>query len=103
MNPVNFPSVQQAISSSNGSINSSSATTYEPSNSFASVLKDSINSVNDSQVQADAMTEKLATGQNVDLSQVMIAQQQANITLQAAIETRNKVIDAYQEMMRMQV
>jgi flagellar hook-basal body complex protein FliE len=33
----------------------------------------------------------------------MIAQQKANITLQTAVEVRNKVIDAYQEMMRMQV
>ncbi|PWU00926.1 MAG: flagellar hook-basal body complex protein FliE, partial [Bacteroidetes bacterium] len=49
------------------------------------------------------MTNKLINGDNVDLSQVMIAQQKANITLQAAVEVRNKVIDAYQEMMRMQV
>lgn len=49
------------------------------------------------------MTEKLARGENVDLHQVMIASQKANITLQATIEIRNKVIEAYQEIMRMQV
>ncbi|MDP4083031.1 MAG: flagellar hook-basal body complex protein FliE [Bacillota bacterium] len=103
MNTINFPSVQQVFASGNGGTNNSSATSFESQKSFASVLKDSINSVNDSQVEADSMTDKLAKGENVDLHQVMIAQQKANITLQAAIEIRNKVIDAYQEMMRMQV
>jgi flagellar hook-basal body complex protein FliE len=102
MTTITFPSVQQVFASGSQSTNRST-TPFEAQKSFASVLKDSINQVNQSQLEADTMTEKLAQGQNVDLHQVMIAQQKANITLQATMEIRNKVIDAYQEMMRMQV
>lgn len=99
---VSFPTVQQIFSPTN--TNTVKATTsFESQKSFASVLKDSIEQLNQTQVEADQMTNKLINGDNVDLSQVMIAQQKANITLQAAVEVRNKVIDAYQEMMRMQV
>ena len=102
MNTITLPSVQQVFASGSQSTNKTT-TPFDAQNSFASVLKDSINQVNQSQLEADTMTEKLAQGQNVDLHQVMIAQQKANITLQATMEIRNKVIDAYQEMMRMQV
>jgi flagellar hook-basal body complex protein FliE len=99
---VSLPSVQQIFTTNN--TNTTKPTTpFETQNSFASVLKDSIAKLNQSQVDADNMTNKLINGDNVDLSQVMIAQQKANVTLQAAVEVRNKVIDAYQEMMRMQV
>jgi flagellar hook-basal body complex protein FliE len=103
MNPITFPSVQQAFASNSKSISNPSTTSFDTQKSFASVLKDSINQVNKSQLEADSMTEKLAQGENVDLHQVMITQQKANITLQATLEVRNKVIEAYQEMMRMQV
>lgn len=49
------------------------------------------------------LTNKLARGENVDLSQVMIASQKASITMQATLEIRNKAVEAYQEMMRMSV
>jgi flagellar hook-basal body complex protein FliE len=99
---VSFPSVQQILTTNNSNI-SNSTTSFEPKKSFASVLKESIEQVNNSQNEADNMTTKLINGENVDLHQVMIAQQKANITLQATLEVRNKVIEAYQEMMRMQV
>ena len=78
-------------------------TPYEAHKSFASVLKNSIEEVNKLQNESDKMTEKLVKGENVDLHQVMIASQKASITLQATLEIRNKVIEAYQETMRMQV
>jgi flagellar hook-basal body complex protein FliE len=99
---ISFPSVQQLYTPNN--INTTKPVTpFETQKGFASVLRDSIDQLNSSQVEADKMTTKLINGDNVDLSQVMIAQQKANITLQAAVEVRNKVIEAYQEMMRMQV
>jgi flagellar hook-basal body complex protein FliE len=78
-------------------------TPYEAQQSFASVFKESIKKVNEAQVTSDKLTEKLAKGENVDLHQVMIASQKASITMQAALEVRNKVVEAYQEMMRMNV
>ncbi|MED3573420.1 flagellar hook-basal body complex protein FliE [Cytobacillus praedii] len=75
----------------------------EVQKSFASVLKESINKVNELQIQSDKATEKLVNGENIDLHQVMIASQKASITMSATLEIRNKVIEAYQETMRMQV
>ncbi|MCC3357477.1 flagellar hook-basal body complex protein FliE [Bacillus sp. REN16] len=70
---------------------------------FSHFLKDAINNVNESQKNSDIMTEKLIKGENVDLHQVMIASQKASVSLQATLQIRNKVIEAYQEIMRMQV
>ncbi|MFB9987638.1 flagellar hook-basal body complex protein FliE [Bacillus benzoevorans] len=71
--------------------------------SFSSFLKDSIEKVNQTQIESDKLTEKLISGQEVDLHQVMIAAQKASITTQLTLEIRNKAVEAYQEMMRMQV
>ncbi|WP_338452045.1 flagellar hook-basal body complex protein FliE [Niallia oryzisoli] len=75
----------------------------ETQKSFSSFLKDSIEKVNQAQIESDKLTEKLAKGQDVDLHQVMIASQKASISLQLTLEIRNKAVEAYQEMMRMQV
>ncbi|MDA1475544.1 flagellar hook-basal body complex protein FliE [Bacillus changyiensis] len=71
--------------------------------SFSNMLKNSINALNHSQNQSDKLTNALALGQNVNLDEVMIAAQKANVSLTAAIEFRNKAVEAYQEIMRMQV
>lgn len=71
--------------------------------SFADALKQSINEINKAQIESDKMTEALATGKNVELHDVMITAQKSSITLLTAVEVRNKAIEAYQEMMRMQV
>ena len=71
--------------------------------SFSQTLKQAIEQVNQSQVKSDNMTEALATGKNVELHDVMITAQKASVTMSLAIEVRNKAIEAYQEMMRMQV
>jgi flagellar hook-basal body complex protein FliE len=67
------------------------------------MLKDAIQSVNDSQVASDNMTTKLINGDNVELHDVMITSQKASITLNTALQVRNKVVEAYQEIMRMTV
>lgn len=79
------------------------ATVNETTQSFSSFLKQSINQLNESQTASDTATEKLVKGEPIDLHQVMIASQKASIMLQAAIEVRNKAVEAYQETMRMQV
>jgi flagellar hook-basal body complex protein FliE len=71
--------------------------------SFGETLKQAIEQVNQSQIKSDNMTEALATGKNVELHDVMITAQKASVTMSLAIEVRNKAIEAYQEMMRMQV
>lgn len=85
------------------------ATNSQPINSsqvqqqFADTLKDAIAKVNDQQIQSDVATNKLINGENIELHEVMIASQKASVTLNTTIEIRNKVVEAYQEIMRMSV
>ena len=103
MNTLGINSVSAMVRPFETNKSTSTHTPYEAQKSFTSVLKQSIENLNQTQLQSDIMTEKLARGENVDLHQVMITSQKASITMQATLEVRNKVIEAYQEMMRMQV
>lgn len=76
-------------------------TPHEVQQKFSQVLNDAIQKVNEAQVQSDIATEKLISGQAENLHDVMIAAEKAAITLQLTLEIRNKVIEAYQEVMRM--
>ncbi|RXI98011.1 flagellar hook-basal body complex protein FliE [Anaerobacillus alkaliphilus] len=78
-------------------------TPAEAQNSFKVALSDALNNVNKAQHASALATEKLARGENIDLHQVMITAQKSSISLQATIEVRNKIVEAYQEVMRMQV
>ncbi|MFD1037991.1 flagellar hook-basal body complex protein FliE [Virgibacillus byunsanensis] len=71
--------------------------------SFANTLKSAIENVNDAQKASDKKTEALANGQIDDLHDVMITAQKASITLETTVQVQSKVIDAYNEIMRMQV
>lgn len=98
---INFSNVSSTLPLTNTT--TSNKTTEESQQSFANFLKDSINSVNQAQIESDEMTTKLATGQDVDLAQVMISSQKASVMMSATLEFRNKAVEAYQEMMRMSV
>jgi flagellar hook-basal body complex protein FliE len=72
--------------------------------SFSDALKASLDQVNNMQLQSDKMGQDFAMGNdNVSLSDVMIAGQKANISFQATVQVRNKLVSAYQDMMNMQV
>lgn len=70
---------------------------------FSDVLKSSIEKLNNAQLSSDQKTEALAMGQVDDLHEVMIAAQKASITLETTVQLQKKVLDAYNEIMRMQV
>ncbi len=78
-------------------------TPSEAHSNFADSLKKAVGSLNHSQVEANKKTEALARGEVNDLHDVMVTAQKASITMQTAVEMQSKVIDAYKEMMRMQV
>jgi len=70
---------------------------------FSQTLKTAIDKVNDAEIASDMKTEALATGNINDLHDVMITAQKASITLETSVQVQRKVIDAYNEIMRMQV
>ena len=70
---------------------------------FGQMLQDAIKQVNNDQVASEQMTNKLVTGDVQDVHEVMLAAQKASLSLNLTVEVRNKVIESYQEIMRMQM
>ena len=62
-----------------------------------------VSKVNDMQTQSDQAIQGLATGENKNLHEVMISMEKASISFQFLSQVRNKAVEAYQEVMRMQV
>ncbi len=70
---------------------------------FGEYLTDALKETNNLQNRAKDMNIALAAGQVDDISQVVLATEKANIALQLTMQVRNKAVEAYQEIMRMQV
>ncbi|HYG33585.1 MAG TPA: flagellar hook-basal body complex protein FliE [Clostridia bacterium] len=73
------------------------------SDSFSNLLGDMVQEVNAKQVAAGDAVGGLLTGQNVSLHQAMIAMEEASVSFQLMVEVRNKLLESYQELMRMQI
>jgi flagellar hook-basal body complex protein FliE len=70
--------------------------------SFANVLKQGLERVNESQFQASNLATRFERGDpGVELSQVMIESQKASVALRATVEVRNRLVNAYQDIMNM--
>ena len=82
-----------------------SNTTEQKTNgtSFSNVLSDAIIKVNDSEVNANNKIESLIKGEDVEMHEVMLAMQESVLSLQALIEVRNKTVEAYQEISKLQL
>ena len=77
--------------------------TEKDSESFSTVLNKFVDDVNSLQNNADKSIEKLAAGEITDVHQVMIVVEEANTAMEFMLEIRNKIVEAYQEIMRMPV
>lgn len=73
------------------------------SDEFASRLDSAIQSVSQSQNTADVHLGRMASGESVDIHTTMIALAEADIQLRTMVSVRDKVVDAYQQIMAMQV
>jgi flagellar hook-basal body complex protein FliE len=71
--------------------------------SFGETLKDAISTVNELQKQSDQEIQKLMTGESEDIHTTIIAMQKADLSFQMMMQVRNKIVQAYQEIMRMQM
>ena len=75
----------------------------EKGKGFGELLQDAIHKVNELQREADDQINRLATGQEKDIQKTMIALEKADLSFQLMMRVRNKLISAYEEIMRMQV
>lgn len=71
--------------------------------SFAAYLKEALTKVSDLEKESTALTEAFAAGTTDNIHQVLIAAEKAEIALQFTMQIRNKILDAYSEIMSMQI
>jgi flagellar hook-basal body complex protein FliE len=75
----------------------------ENGTNFSDVLRTSVDQVNTQQVQADQSIDNLIAGRSKNIHETMLAVERADSSLKLMMQVRNKVLDAYKEIMRMQV
>ncbi len=71
--------------------------------SFSDVLKQSMDQVNIDQHEADTVIKELVSGRSKNIHETMLTIERADTSLKLMMQVRNKVLDAYREIMRMQV
>jgi flagellar hook-basal body complex protein FliE len=77
--------------------------TEAPQNGFTSALKSALDGVNQTQGKADALSDGYEKGEVTDIAKVMMARQEAGVVFEATLQVRNKLLTAYQDIMRMGV
>jgi flagellar hook-basal body complex protein FliE len=81
----------------------SSAVKSNTEKDFGSVLMDNLNQINDQQIKADSLTQGFISGDGTNIQDVMTSTEEAKMSLELAVQIRNKIVDAYQEITKMQV
>jgi flagellar hook-basal body complex protein FliE len=95
--------IQNQIQPQAGIFSPGEKTRNPQSISFGKLLQESINQVNRLQVEADTSANDLATGKQTDIHQTMIAVEKAEVSFELLMQIRNKVIAAYESIMRTQI
>ncbi len=71
--------------------------------SFMDFLKNYVSDVNEKQIDANKAIERFVKGEDTDITNTVLAMEKADVSLQLFLQIKNKVLQAYQEIMRMQV
>ncbi len=69
---------------------------------FGKILSDAIKSVNDEQKAVEQLSDDFAQGKVSNIHELVVEAEKASISLRLTVEVRNKIVDAYREIMRMQ-
>jgi flagellar hook-basal body complex protein FliE len=94
INGIQNPALSQALSKAQG----------KPTEDFGDMLMDVLKEVNASQNESRNLANSFLTGQSgVEIHDVKMAAEKAGVAMQLTIQVRNKVLEAYQEISRMQV
>ena len=93
LNKINANKQTDANSNSNSSV----------ATSFMDTLKTALDNVNDKQLQSDSLTQSFIRGDKVDVHQVMIASEEAKQSIEMAVQIRNKLVEAFQEINKLQL
>lgn len=93
--PIRFPAAIPALTPTSG--------TAQAGAGFGSVLADAIGSVDQFQQNAGSSIGKFLSGEDEEIHKVALATEQAAMSFDLFLQVRNKVVSAYQEVMRMQM
>jgi len=77
--------------------------TAKTGTSFSDVINNALNEVNNLQIESSKATDDFISGKSDNIHSVMMAGSKANIALQMTMQVRNKVMEAYKEVMNMQI
>ena len=73
----------------------------DPAGGFGDALKSALDGVNAKQAEAESLSTGYQTGEVTDVAKVMLARQEAGIAFEATLQVRNRLLTAYQDIMRM--
>ncbi len=93
----------KAITDNNIEKNFAKNTIHESGDSFKGALSNAVNEVNDLQIKAGESIENFASGKVENVHEVMIAMTKAEVSFKFMMETRNKLVSAYKEIMQMPI
>jgi len=101
-NYANNPYINSNTANNIGSI-IDTGSDLQSQKSFADFLSEKLDEVNDKQIQAENTTQSFIKGDEKDIHNVMISTEEAKMSLEMAVQVRNKIVEAYQEISRMQL
>ncbi len=102
INPITLTGIQsaQSVGSAAGAQKTQDKSGAQ---GFGRALSSALDNLSQMQTSSDQAMQKLAAGEAIDLHQVMISAEQTDIAFRVALSLRDKLVEAYQEVMRMQV
>jgi len=95
--------IASAVPSIGELVRKPAANSSSPASGFGDYLQQAVVDVNRQLVEADAAMEALVTGRSQDVHNTMIAKEKADVSFQLLMQVRNKVVAAYENIMRMQI
>jgi flagellar hook-basal body complex protein FliE len=96
--PLGVPGATEAMG---GTANASTGAAGAPGMPFQALLQQAVETANALSLKSDAMNQALVQGKPVDLHRVVMAQQEAQISFDLVMQMRDKLVSAYQEILRM--
>lgn len=102
--PITIPqSLQQAAAAAGSTGTSHTGAASSASGGFAQALANAVDQTNNALQSADQMASTYAAGGPVSIDQLMVAEQQASLSLDLVVQVRDRVVSAYQSIMNMQI
>lgn len=95
--------VREAAPGSTAATGQAAGSTEGPANGFAGALKHALDGVSATQQKADDLATGYEKGEVTDVAKVMLARQEAGVAFEATLQVRNRLLSAYQDIMRMGV